>query len=184
MDLGFVLEMEQTSSKVRDAILAALEFADVSAEVREYVKGCRLYFRAPYLLTSWQHAREMRERLAVDMGMHIMSLKLGDDLVDNDMSTDRLSLGVGSLHLSHLALHRMCGYLDPEALLALLTDSMAALCRSQILATQNPAINMAQWREHADGYGGGFLRIYSKIADLLGEARLYPGEAFRFAARC
>jgi len=30
---------------------------------------------------------------------------------------------------------------------------------------------MTEWRDHADGYGGGFLRIYAKVATLSGDAQ-------------
>jgi hypothetical protein len=181
MNLVFLGEMERTTRKVRDEILGALQAVNVSDEVCKYVSGCHLYFKAPFLLTAWQLAPEMRERLAVDMGMHIMSLKLGDDLVDNDMSADRLSLGVGSLQLSHVSLQRMCGYLDPAVLLPLLSDSMAALCRAQILATRSPATTLGEWRERAEGYGGGFLRIYANVATLAGDAPAAADSARRFA---
>ncbi len=173
MNFMFLGEMEQTTGKVRDEILTALQAAKVSDEVCQYVRDCHLYFKVPFLVTMWQLAPEMREQLAIDMGMHIMSLKLGDDLVDNDMSTDRLSLGVGSLVLSHLSIERMCRYLDPAALLPHLRDSMAALCRAQILASRSPATTLSEWRERADGYGGGFVRIYARIGTLSGE----PGAA-------
>jgi hypothetical protein len=181
MNFAFLAEMEDTSCRIRDEIVMALQSVNVGAEVVEYVRGCHLYFKAPFLLTMWQLAPEMRMKLAIDMGMHIMSLKLGDDLVDNDMSTDRLSLGVGSLHLSHLAVKRMCNYLDPSALLPFLSDSMAELCRAQILATRNPAATLTEWREHADGYGGGFLRIYARIATLSDETKFAVDSACRFA---
>lgn len=180
MNLAFLGEMENTTRKVRDEILAVLEAVQVSDEVREYVGGCHLYFKVPFLLTAWHQALEMRERLAIDMGMHIMSLKLGDDLVDNDMSADRLSLGVGSLTLSHAAIQRMCSYLDPALVLPHLSSSMAALCRAQMLATRSPATTMAQWRERVEGYGGGFLRIYAGIATLAGDARAAADAASRF----
>jgi len=181
MDFMFLTEMELTTRKVRDEILAALEAAKVSDEVCQYVRNCHLYFKVPFLVTMWQIAPEMREKLAVHMGMHIMSLKLGDDLVDNDMSADRLSLGVGSLVLSHLSIQRMCSYLDPAALLPHLSDSMAALCRAQILATRSPATTLGEWRERADGYGGGFVRIYAGIATLSGDSRAAADAASRFA---
>jgi len=180
MDLAFLGEMEHTTGKVREEILAVLEAVQVSDEVRQYVRGCDLYFKVPFLLTAWQLAPEMRSRLAIDMGMHIMSLKLGDDLVDNDMSADRLSLGVGSLQLSHVSIERMCGYLDPTVLLPHLSDSMAALCRAQILATRDAATTLAEWRERVEGYGGGFLRIYARIATLAGDTRAAADAACRF----
>jgi hypothetical protein len=65
----------------------------VSEEVRQYVRECHLLFKVPFLLTIWQFAPEMREKLAIDMGMHIMSLKLGDDLVDNDMGVHERNCG-------------------------------------------------------------------------------------------
>lgn len=182
MNFMFLAEMEQTTRKIRDEILTAIEAAKVSDEVREYVGGCHLYFKVPFLLTVWQLAPEMRERLAIDMGMHIMSLKLGDDLVDNDMSTDRLSLGVGSLVLSHLSLERMCRYLDPARLMPHFSTSMADLCRAQMLATRSPATSLAQWRERADGYGGGFLRIYAYVATLDGDAHTAMDAATRFGS--
>lgn len=181
MNFMFLGEMEQTTRKLRDEILVALHAVKVSDEVCQYVSGCHLYFKVPFLLTVWQLAPEMRERLAVDMGMHIMSLKLGDDLVDNDMSADRLSLGVGSLHLSHFSLQRMCSYLDPAVLLPHLSDSMAALCRAQMLATRSPATTLDEWRERADGYGGGFIRIYAHVATLAGDSRAAAAAASRFA---
>jgi hypothetical protein len=180
MNLAFLGEMERATARVREGILSVLDDVQVSDEVRQFVSGCHLYFKVPFLLTAWQLAPEMRERLSIDMGMHIMSLKLGDDLVDNDMSTDRLSLGVGSLQLSHASIERMCSYLDPAVLLPHLSASMAALCRAQILASRKPATSLAEWAQRADGYGGGFLRIYARIATLAGEADAAADAACRF----
>lgn len=161
-------EWDEAHRATRDRLMGYLGDLGASSATCEYVGGLRLYLRAPFLLTVWVPDRERRRDLTYHLAAHVIGMKLFDDLLDADTELDRYELG-GCLPLWHSATEALCrGAGDPQAVLRLIRDDFEIVSTGQLRTKRHPAASLAEWRAHADTYGGGFLGCYGSLAALAG----------------
>lgn len=141
---------------------------EASEQAIAYVEAMRLYHRVPFILTLWIGDAKLRAAVAEGLGLHIVAMKLFDDLLDDDGPLGRFDLGC-SLQLGHLAFRQLCGLAEaPMRILEALCEEFHVICRGQLLTKRTPAIDLATWRAHAESYGAGFLGAYGRLAALAG----------------
>ena len=116
----------------------------------------------------WVPDRRERQALTYDLAMYVVAMKLFDDLLDDDSELDRYELG-GCLPLWSIATERLCERAaDPRAVLRVIRDDFLVVSTGQLRTKREPAADLAQWRAHADTYGGRFLGCYGSLAALAG----------------
>src|SRR5690554_6751421 len=104
---ALLAEWDEVHNWIRGRLTRYLRGLAVSERTCEYVGGLRLYLRAPFLLTGWVADRRLRHELTYDLAMHVVAMKLFDDLLDADTTLDRYELG-GCLPLWHVAVESLC----------------------------------------------------------------------------
>jgi hypothetical protein len=158
------LEWDEAHAAVRVRLLDTLASFGASAAVREYAGALRLYLRSAYLLTLWVHDYAVREELAGDLAMHIVAMKLFDDLLDDDSGLDRYELGY-CLLLQHTAIRALAQRApDPRAVLTTLEHDFVTVGTGQVRTKRQPARSLPEWRAHAETYGACFLGCYGTLA--------------------
>lgn len=164
----FAVEWDAVHGHVRQSLLDALHRLGVSAGVVEYVSGMRLYMRVSFLLSLWIDDATCRQRVSVALGMHIVAMKLFDDLVDADTPYERIDLAA-SLQLSNVAAQALCGLSEnPQDIMRILANDFEYISRGQIRTKREAATSLPQWLDHAASYGSAFLACYGRLAAMAG----------------
>jgi hypothetical protein len=163
---GFESEWDQVYGEVRRRALDELTTLGMSGSGLDYVGGMRLYLRVPFLLSLWVLDRDARREIATDLGLHIIAMKLFDDLVDADTELDRAELGL-CLSLSQNATRRLYERGGPR-ILDVMEGEFGTICAGQLWTKREPARTLDEWLERAGVYGGGFLRCYGRLGALAG----------------
>lgn len=160
----FAAQWDSDHANVRKELIDALDRLGASPELLEYVGSMRLYMRVSFLLSQWIEDPIRRRRVSAAIGMHIISIKLLDDLVDADTSYDRIDLAT-SLQLSHIAIQALCELCEnPHDILRVLVEDYEYISQGQIRTKRKPARSLSQWLEHAATYGSAFLACYGRLA--------------------
>jgi len=176
-------EWDACHQYARDLVLRDLQDIGLSPQTLEYAGGLRLYYRTSYLLACWGNDRELRRKVTGDVGAHIVSMKLLDDLVDDDSGMDRFDLGGGVVGLLQKATERLATYRNATEVFNLLGAGFARICRGQIKCKHAPARTLDQWLDYANEYGARFLSLYGRVAGVvcgLGDRAAVP-ESFASA---
>lgn len=180
----FAGQWDASVAAVTAEIREALRTVDVRGTLEPYGGGLGLYLKVPFLLACHVADPALRDRIAAILALHIVAMKLLDDAIDRDSDLEPIELGAGSVYLASKAGARMAP-LDPgRAARALIAAEVEVLTRGQIRTKAAPAEDLAEWRAYADIYGGGFLRIYGRLATLLSDqpalAEAVAGFAYAF----
>jgi len=134
----------------------------------EYISAMRFYIRSPFPLTLWVPDPTVRMELTCDLAMHIVGMKLLDDLIDGDNDVDRYDLG-GCLLLQHRAVRGLTARAqEPRHILEVLDDEFVTIGVGTHRSRSEPAQNLAQWRDRAEAYGSAFLGCYGTLAAIAG----------------
>lgn len=161
-------EWDDVHVEVRGRLVGQLTALSLSRRTCEYVAGLRLYLRAPFLLTLWVPDRRLRRELTYDLVVHVVAMKLFDDLLDADTDCDRYELGI-CLPLWQTATESLCRRApDPRRVLSVLRSEFMTISTGQLRTKWEPARDLPQWRAHAETYGGCFLGCYGTLAALAG----------------
>ncbi len=177
LDPVFLREWDACHEAARDAVVAALRAMGARPETLEYASGLRLYYRVIYLLTLWAPDADLRRRITIDLAAHVVSMKLIDDLNDDDSGMDRLDLGLGFLTLLLSSTHKLAAYGDAIGVLAAQAENFEHICREQLRCKRVPARDLGTWLDYANEYGARFLATYGRMGGLasgLGAASEVP----------
>lgn len=166
-DSALLEEWDACHHYARELVLRDLQDIGLSPRTLEYAGGLRLYYRASYLLSCWGPDRDVRRQVTSDIGAHIVSMKLLDDLVDNDTGMDRFDLGGGVVGLLLKATERLAAYRNATEVFSLLEAGFSQICRGQIKCKHAPAQTLEQWLGYADEYGARFLSLYGRVAGIV-----------------
>jgi hypothetical protein len=161
---GFSDRWDRITESVDSNVADALSTVDPTGVLQRYCASLGLYRRVPFLVTCMLAGTPNRNAVAVAIGMHIIGMKLLDDVIDQDTSQATASLVCGGLQLLHRAM-ALLDSIEPGGLNhTFLSKEMAALVSGLNRSKTSPAIDFVQWRRIASTYGGGFLRIYGRLA--------------------
>lgn len=162
--LQFRLSESQRHLQVR----AETRMRDLGAsrDIIEHMHTMRLYFRVPYMLTSWCHDHS-RQEIIETLADHLFSMKLLDDAADGDSDICALELLGHSLSFQAFAYKRI-EELGNAGVCAMMSECIDRISSMQICAKLRPAKDISQWLEYARLYGGEFLKMYGTIAWRLG----------------
>jgi hypothetical protein len=172
-------QWEKDYERCKAVIRETLAF--LPEETLSYADTLRLYMRVPFLLVAWHPNVDVRQKLSCVLCQHIIGMKFLDDLIDNDRHILRIDAGCANLHLNQQSIQRLSEYPRFDAVLQLLSDEIYVGCKGEVQNKRHPAKNFAQWNDQADIYGGGFLRIYGRIAALVNTERDCLSESEDFA---
>lgn len=129
-----------------------------------HTRTMRLYFRVPHMLTVWLE-EPTRTRVARLLGLHLLAMKLLDDVVDDDSGLATRDLLQAFFLAQNAAVAGLCGSsADPAALAARLDADLEAVTLGQVATKAEPAVDLAGWLRHAESYGGRFLALYGSLA--------------------
>ncbi|MEV0264669.1 Moenomycin biosynthesis protein MoeN5 [Streptomyces sp. NPDC050617] len=178
---ALLAEWDEAYAYIKEELTGLLTALDASAELTGYLLGLRGYLRSPYLLTVWTPGRAARRRLACDLTLHGLGMKLFDDLLDLDTDQDRYELGY-CLMLWQTATRRLARR-APDALrvLEVLEDGFARVGPGQVRAKHRPARDLDRWWADADRYSGSFQGCYGRLAAVAGGVPEAADHAHAFA---
>lgn len=167
---GADLEPEWTACHhhARDRTVAVLRTLGAGPATLEHASGLRLYYRVAFLLSCWAADADDRRRLCADLALHVVAMKLLDDLMDDDSGLDRFELGIGSLRLLLLGTERLAAAPDDacRAVLEAQEEAFRAVCSGQLRCKREPATDLDSWLRYADDYGARFLGLYGRLGGL------------------
>ncbi|MGW5125299.1 Moenomycin biosynthesis protein MoeN5 [Streptomyces sp. NPDC004069] len=148
----------------------------------DHTAALRLYLRVPHFLTEWITDRARRAEVSRALALDIVSMKLLDDLMDDDTGLDRVELACVCLRMHLRALHDMAVLArDPKSVTDILEDDAVFLCGGQIRTKRERARNLREWRAHANTYGAAFLGRYGSLAAACGRTEESADEVRQFA---
>jgi hypothetical protein len=105
----------------------------------------------------WVPDRRERQALTHDLAMHVVAMKLFDDLLDDDSELDRYELG-GCLPLWSVATERLCERAaDPRAVLRVIRDDFLVVSTGQLRTKREPADRRRPVRLRPQGERAGNL---------------------------
>lgn len=149
---------------VQDHAYARLRAWGGGEDLVAHVATMRLYFRVPHMLTVWL-AGDARRAVARALALHLLAMKLLDDVVDDDSGLDRIDLLQAYFRAQNESLRDLCALsADPAGLVDRLTDDLAVVTAGQVRTKREPAQDLPGWLAHAETYGGRFLALYGSLA--------------------
>lgn len=161
-------ELDEVHKHVCDQLISVLRTFEASSAMLDYVASLRLYMRSAHLLTLWTPDRALRSELTCDLAMHIVAMKLFDDLLDDDSGMDRYDLGF-CLLLQNRATRNLASRAgDAQRILAILEEDFMTIGVGQVRTKREPAQDLPEWRAHASTYGACFLGCYGTLAAISG----------------
>ncbi|MDG9726991.1 Moenomycin biosynthesis protein MoeN5 [Streptomyces sp. DH41] len=163
----------------RDHVTRCVAGTGGSPDLVAHTAALRLYLRVPHFLTEWTTDPDRRAAVSRALALDIVSMKLLDDLMDDDTGLDRVELACVCLRLHLRALHELaCLAREPKAVTDILERDAVYLCGGQIGTKRSRATNLQEWRAHASTYGAAFLGRYGALAAACGSDG-QPGDAVR-----
>jgi hypothetical protein len=163
----------------RDHVTRCVAGTGGSPDLVAHTAALRLYLRVPHFLTEWTTDPARRAAVSRALALDIVSMKLLDDLMDDDTGLDRVELACVCLRLHLRALHELASLAhEPKSVTDILERDAVYLCGGQIGTKRSRAANLQEWRAHADTYGAAFLGRYGALAAVCGAAD-QPREAVR-----
>ena len=177
LDAAMELDWERCHRLATDTVVGELAQMGAGTESLEHAAHLRLYYRVSFFLACWAEDPDQRRRLSCDLAMHVVAMKLLDDLVDDDSGLDRFELGGGCLRLLTLSCLRLAQHGNCIELLQEQEMAFDRVCRGQIVCKHQPANDLDTWLRYADDYGSVFLGFYGRCAGLaagLGEQAEVP----------
>ncbi|MEM9554090.1 MAG: Moenomycin biosynthesis protein MoeN5 [Acidobacteriota bacterium] len=161
----------------RDTVVDTLRALGVEPAALDHVARLRLYYRSMFLLSCWADDAATRRTLTTDLAMHVVSMKLLDDLMDADSGLDAFDLGISSLRLLLLGTERLSRHGACRELLQSQERHFDSVCSGQLRCKREPATDLESWLLYARDYGGRFLSAYGRFGGLaagLGERASIP----------
>ncbi|QEU89526.1 Moenomycin biosynthesis protein MoeN5 [Streptomyces viridosporus T7A] len=153
----------------RDHVTRCVAQTGGSPDLVAHTAALRLYLRVPHFLTEWTTDPDRRAAVSRALALDIVSMKLLDDLMDDDTGLDRVELACVCLRLHLRALHELESLArDPKAVTDILEQDAVHLCGGQIRTKRSRATNLREWRAHASTYGSTFLGRYGALAAACG----------------
>ncbi|GAB3110348.1 hypothetical protein GCM10027160_10460 [Streptomyces calidiresistens] len=174
--------MLAAESANRDHVTRLVAGCEGSAELVAHTAALRLYLRVPHFLTEWTVDPRRRAAISRALALDIVSMKLLDDLMDDDTGLDRVELACVGMRLHLRALHELQSLArDPGAVTDILERDAVHLGAGQIRTKRSRARNLEEWRDHASTYGAAFLGRYGDLAVACGDVGDPAGAVRRFA---
>ncbi|MGV4888143.1 Moenomycin biosynthesis protein MoeN5 [Streptomyces viridosporus] len=153
----------------RDHVTRCVAQTGGSPDLVAHTAALRLYLRVPHFLTEWTTDPDRRAAVSRALALDIVSMKLLDDLMDDDTGLDRVELACVCLRLHLRALHELESLARaPKAVTDILEQDAVRLCGGQIRTKRSRATNLREWRAHASTYGSTFLGRYGALAAACG----------------
>lgn len=173
--------MALSRERVRNRVVASVGATGASPDLVEHVAGLDLYLTMPHLLTHWVPDGSAREDLSANLGAHIVSMTLLDNLVDDDGGLDRVELACVALALHQDSVRELCRFaVDGRRITEVLADEFTVVCAERIRTRRNPAGSLDQWRASAGTYGSAFLGCYGVLAAICGRVPRAAAAARQF----
>jgi len=157
----------QSINMLDSAVTESLDQIDAPERAIKYCHNLGLYRKVPYLITYCIEDTAFRKDAMIAIGKHIISMKMLDDLADQDSDLDTMCLvccGLNLLQESLAEFSRLC----PDAPInSMLHGETQRITKGGMERDRSPGVDFKTWRARCDRYGGGFLRIYGRVAGLL-----------------
>ncbi|WP_147127596.1 hypothetical protein [Shimia ponticola] len=157
----------QAISDVKTDLVECLKEVTNDPVILSYCEGLGLYLKVPYLLSHRLAHGPLRTRIDHSLARHIVGMKLLDDAADLDTDLDSTDLVCCGLHLLHSASGEMSDISKRPDLCANLEAEMRVLTKGVMQTKHDRSQDFRKWRFHSCSYGGGFLRIYGRLANFL-----------------
>jgi hypothetical protein len=187
-DSGFEREWDRAHAEVRARVNGVLRDLGMSERALAYVAELRLYQRAPFLVTQWVRDPSLRSEMTEAVALHLIGIKLVDDLLDGDTDFDRWDLGLG-VQLIQGATRALASHAHAHRVLAVLEEDYRRIWQGQLREKREPAETFEEWHRAAELNAARCLGCYAEAATLAGgdpaavEAARAFARAFAFLVR-
>lgn len=174
--------IDRSQGAVQDHLEAVLHEAESPAELIAHMRTMRLYFRIPYMMSTWAR-QERRDSVENAISLHLLAMKLVDDVWDEDSGLEQQDLLAGMLVTLHRGIHDMTAVGGNGLGVTELLDSvLLEFTKGQVRTKNYPAETLDQWLDHAHFYGATFLSLYGQLAAVVGGRPEAQSTAGEFAA--
>jgi hypothetical protein len=164
---SMMAEWEAVHAAVVRRVHGTLADLGMSPRALAYVDSLRLYQRAPFLVAAWVPEAALREELSVAVAMHLIGIKLVDDLLDGDTDFERVDLGLG-VQLIQGATRTLASHAHGARVLEVLEEDYRRIWQGQVREKRTPAASFGEWREAAELNAARCLGCYAEAATLAG----------------